>query len=568
MSDLAADGAALRKRGRRKAGRGAGGGRPTAALRDAFHTLQAPGYRTKMVMSTHIDPEQMSAYSDAYRSHPTIRVATSLVKAALCSGGIRLMRGGSEVKLTSAFQAHLDGAWMDFVREAVDALLTFGMVPVALIEDARAPFAADDEDEDERVATTATGAPRGRQARSGGGGGPGGEVLVPVVPPLGTYKLSFDASLRRRYKLEYRENLFGRDEEPPLTDVFVHSAPDEHGNLTSALGTVFELIAFERQLVGYALAAEQVRSRTNLVLQPAPKPATQASPLLSSENMFFDAESRAHAANEATAADGDAATNAAALAMACSVLNRLQTTVPGGGPGGGAQHGQQRSPYDATGQTSAFTAPDVPPRVFCAPSDQVVVPGAQLPVARTDLVAIQNYVSQAICAALNVPSSMVLEARFVGNAASNLLVFNSSVNALAQTISTVLSHAYARAYAPRSRRTSSVTEERLELVLQPLASTDELTRVFSAGLLDAEALITPTAHALGLSTDAANAALERHKARAEEAKKALEAAGQAGAPAPGDADGAKGAGAEGADPNAAAAKGADEAEPPKKKQAS
>ena len=191
---------------------------------------------------------------------------------------------------------------------------------------------------------------------------------MPSVPLLGTYEMAFKQGGRAGYTREYYVYSTApglsvhKDEE---TRVVVRQHPDQVGNISSPLASVFELGSFVGALTELALVAEASRARPRVMTQQRTKDANALDPA----NLFFDAESRAMQSS------GDSNENqAAARALAfqqslCNMINKLQTRIetpdnnPNSFSGGG---GSSKAP---------MAPPDVPPSIFTLPKDQVTPEG-------------------------------------------------------------------------------------------------------------------------------------------------------------------------------------------------
>ena len=236
-----------------------------------------------------------------------------------------------------------------------------------------------------------------RRANKGRVSGTGAN-LVPMVPDLGQYEVSFVHAGDSNYKREYKvfstnsDSIYRQDY---ASELFFKSHPDPAGNLCSPVATVFQSASFISSLEELALQAEVVRARQLLVTQPAIRTHTNQN--LDPSNLFFDSESRAVQASASADEDTAQAHNLATTAKLMAVINRMQTTD---------QSGRER-PAASGGVT--HVPPPMPPQLFTCPERQQVVPGVRPPEARSDLVDLMRVVNDHIAAAMGVPASVIFE---------------------------------------------------------------------------------------------------------------------------------------------------------------
>jgi len=120
---------------------------------------------------------------------------------------------------------------------------------------------------------------------------------------------------------------------------------------------------------------------------------------------------------------------------------------------------------------------------------------------------------------MGVPASLIFEGRYAGKSSSQLQILNSTVSQLAKAINDVLTKTYLALYPDERTGLSGVREEtsdgnvELKLRTAPLAASEELVALYSAGLIDSEIAVPAAMHALGSSNEEIEAALERMKAK-------------------------------------------------------
>lgn len=472
-----------------------------------------------------VDNQQLMALGYVYQTSTSMQAARSIMMGQLLSSGIVVRRSGKDVQLTEQFSRHLESVWIPFARDVIDSFLQFGFAVVSIEEQTPPPFAThlSKAKRSKSAASDASAAIASASAQSfhvqpegpesSNAAEPAYDRLekelprVPVVADVGSYHVSFRMGGRRGYKREYKVSAVSSSSELMVDDeaaVFLKTPPDALGNVNSPVATAFELAHFVTTLTDFALKAESVRSRMQLVTQPVQKAGATNAPL-DAASMFFDDESRALATEDAHTNSADQAKHLALCAKLCTVLNHERTT--------------HQADQSAAGGSRAAPAkpplpPEVPPRVFCVPRDQEVVPAIRPPEARSDLESLVRVANDSICAVMGVPASVVFEGKFSSNSMSQLQLLNTTVQSLAITVNAVLTQCYLVCF---SDSTSALTDE-LCLLTAPLSSVEEIVSLVGAGVIDMESALPSSLHSLGASANEINAALDRYRAKAEEGR--------------------------------------------------
>ena len=341
-------GTALRTRGARRASasRASDFLGPTQSL---MHTGR-PGEKK-------MNRQQLEAIHHLFYTHPAISAARSVLHGQLLSSGIVLKRRGETVELKAAFKQHLDEVWVPFATDVIDSFLKYGYVVVAYDED-------EESLQRQRVK-------RLRRAKEKQGAAPEEPQnnLVPMVPTIDTYDLSYVHSGKKGYKRQYIVHSTAPGQTSRVDEdarVIIRSQPDSTGNINSPMSVVFDQGSFVSALTELALQAETTNSRPRLWTQMrAPKNGNTLDP----QSLFFDATSRDVQSSQNSE---DNTSQLQALAMQqqlCAVINKLQTgpqanggmdintnSFSGGGPSGPKSH----------------VPPEVSPSLFVLPKVRVV----------------------------------------------------------------------------------------------------------------------------------------------------------------------------------------------------
>lgn len=214
----------LRKRGKRKDPETIATKKQRGRLGDPLNAIDAgsPG-------EIRISSDSMIAISHLYNSSPSIQAARAILLGQLLGSGVVVRRQGRDVNLKPVFARHLEDVWVPFARQVIDHFLMFGFVLVSLEKESPPPFA--NFVKGKQLASTSNMAPRGRQgvakeaptaAEVRAKAAPsitddarldkrineakviGGGNLVPTVPDLGQYEISFVHSGESNYLREYR----------------------------------------------------------------------------------------------------------------------------------------------------------------------------------------------------------------------------------------------------------------------------------------------------------------------------------------------------------------------------
>jgi len=378
-----------------------------------------------------INGDTMQAIDQLFYTSPSVRAACAILHGQLVGSGIVVRRGGQDVTLQDAFAKHLEDVWVPFARRVIDSFLKWGFCVVSIENEAPKPFAglraarkrerqmAERDDlyrSDERGDAALARQrgmiqggmdPSGKKVGRVSGKRPArgdeivargvynldtsdpreaGSNMVPLVPELNTYMISYIRRPDSNYARDYRifttssRNVFRRDYG---AEVFFREEPDSAGNICSPLATVFQSASFISALEELALQAEVVRARQLLVTQPAQKATPNAN--LDPANLFFDSEARAIQSQANAEEDSSAVESLSLSVRLCEILNKIQTTNQGGGNSGGGR--------GAGAGAASSVPPELPPRMFAVPEKQSVVPGVRPPEARSDLVELMRVVN-------------------------------------------------------------------------------------------------------------------------------------------------------------------------------
>jgi len=213
-----------------------------------------------------ISSDTMIAIQHLYNSSPSIQAARAILLGQLLGSGVVVRREGRDVNLKPVFARHLEDVWVPFARAVIDHFLMFGFVLVSLEKESPPPFA--NFVKGKQLAATSSMAPRTRQGTTKEAPTPA-EVrakgaptitddarldkrindnklrnssgnLVPTVPDLGQYEVSFVHVGESNYQREYRvfstnsDNVFRQDYS---SELFFKSQPDAAGNICSPVAT-------------------------------------------------------------------------------------------------------------------------------------------------------------------------------------------------------------------------------------------------------------------------------------------------------------------------------------------
>lgn len=454
---------------------------------------------------------QIYALEHMFQGNPAVQAARTVLSGQLLSGGISLRKNGSDVDLQPAFKEHLDEVWLPFAQDVVDCFLKWGFVAISY----------EDHDDDLRRASMLSkrrkveppprkGKAASRAARAVEQAPTEPPVIVPIVPVLGSYEVAYIHGGRAGYKREYMVYSCNPatgsrvDEE---ARVIVRQHPDQVGNVNSPLASVFELGSFVGAIMELAMVAESSRARPRLVTQMRKKDASALDP----GNLFFDSESRAV---QAGAEQDESTAQARALQLQqqmCNMINKLQTKHYGG-------QDHDLHSFSGAGSSNAgkmpYAPPEVSPTLFHLPKDHEMAPHLSNPESRGDLEALTRLSIEQFSAAFGVPSDLIFSGRYAGKSTSQLSLLNITVSQLAKAVNSVLTIAYRDIYADSPNDDVG----QLQLLTSPLAATDEVLNLFTAGLVPVEIAMPSVLHAIGATKEDIDAALEKAKQKEDEAK--------------------------------------------------
>jgi len=135
----------------------------------------------------------------------------------------------------------------------------------------------------------------------------------------------------------------------------------------------------------------------------------------------------------------------------------------------------------------------------------------QLPQARGDLEALTRLTIEQIGASFGVPSDLVHQGRFASKSTAQLSLLNSTVAELAKVTSRVLTLAYHDIYG--NEDDSDPVE--LTLLTSPLAASEEVSALYTAGLAPVEIAMPAVLHSIGANKDQIDAAVKKATEQAE-----------------------------------------------------
>ena len=460
---------------------------------------------------------QIHALDTMYNSHPAIQAARTVLHSRLLGGGVTLLRDGKPAPVvkfgetgsdgirkkgvTERWAMHLEEVWLPFARDVIDSFLKFGFCAVVFDTDGVAP----EREEAIRKMKSEAGLPTRKRTA------PTTPLLVPKVPLLGTYEIAWRPHGRYGYAREYMLYSTAPGYAAQVdyeASIHIRQHPDASGNVNSPIAAVYDMGSFVTALTELAFTAEITRSQPSIVTQLRRETKTNT---LDPGALFFDTDAQGV---EAAQADKDDSTSAARAlemqAQLCKIINNLQTRA-------------SVTPNAPGTSRGAFQAPEVPPRLFVLPKEHELAPNVQVPQPRGDLEALQRLAIDQFSAAMGVPAALVFEGRFSNNSTTQLQLLNSTVAQLAKSVNQVLTAAYNTLYADDDDDAEAPAQLRLQTA--PLSATQELTQLFSAGIVDLESALPAALNSLGASADEVNQAQERAKKRQE----AVEAASAEGA---------------------------------------
>jgi len=198
-----------------------------------------------------LDLQQMDR-SWAHLSHPYVRMCVNEITKRLFSGqGVVAVRGQEMQRASEPFNTYLQRDMAPFSRDALDAILAFGVVPIAF----RRPKTA----------------------------GLGPSEMAPYVPRYGTYTITTWAEVGMQHfafywssaSLDNRNGWHapmahgGPHGEPDDTVLIAHDFgfdPNLNGGLTSNMHVIGQQLRLVGELTGLALTAERIASNPPLVL--------------------------------------------------------------------------------------------------------------------------------------------------------------------------------------------------------------------------------------------------------------------------------------------------------------
>ena len=342
-----------------------------------------------------LDVRQMDR-SWAHLSHPYVRMCVNEITKRLFSGqGVVATRGQEMQRVSEPFNTYLQRDMAPFSRDALDAILAFGVVPIAF----RRPKTA----------------------------GLGPNELAPHVPRYGTYTITTWAETGMQHFAFYwssssldggwhapmsysSEGPYGEPDENVLIAHDFGFDPNLNGGLTSNMHVIGQQLALVRELTSLALTGERISSNPPLVLGYDSRVDEQAEKNFGESFFVGDAD---RCQNREDAVYERDASRRAELANQLQVWSNMTGQDPRAEFGDAANVLGIRERRDAgrvavppTGATD-FSGAEMPwARMYrLGVTDQHV--SHQLPQTRRDYTQIVSQSMDIVCGVLNVPRGLL-----------------------------------------------------------------------------------------------------------------------------------------------------------------
>jgi len=472
---------------------------------------------------------QLKAIAD---SHPAVVAARQVLQTQILAGGVMLRRDGKVADMQPVFKHHFNTHWIPFAKDVLESLIMFGFVVVTYEMDAEPNYEDDDYVDPatlplrmrKHVGTidvsneqeNARGKSKRKREKSdlqNSSLQANEKSVIPAVAELGTYEIAFDVSgrcgMKRVYKI-YRKQRDGVEKLDDATVLFVRDPPNQDGTINSSMASVSGICNFVDKIVDMTLVAEEQRSRPPIVTQARPTPPKTGP---SSNDMFFDSESREMLRENQNEDDETAAMALKMQIELCRVINSVRN-----GGASSAEHAR-----------AAASASEIGSRMFALPVNQESTNVMQ-PQSRQDLAELVNMANEHICTAIGVPASLLFETRFASQSSAQLSLLNSTVQQLASRVNSILTSVYIDIHGssgPDSDESSSKSVNdvySLEVVTttSAMVSPTEVLQLYTGGLVDFDAAAPLALHAIGVPNSDIDQAMQRH-ADAKEKEKELEA---------------------------------------------
>ena len=431
-----------------------------------------------------VNMQQCSQFMHMYRTKPALVSAKTVLHAQLLSGGLTLRKNGNVIELKPEFRRHVDRTWLPFAKSVIDSFMVHGFCAVSYVLDESfgvrimLPTETAQESDDEEGTDKEVG--RGRSNP---------QPVVPNVPPLSTYRLSFeDIGYQRVYSVNPLGSASAGGQDRNVR-VFIRDAPDDAGNVNSAVGSTSSLGRFTDQLVDLAIQCEVGRTTPAIVTQPRRPggPGGTSNP----RDMFFDSESRDIHHDGVRRDDEESAMSLQWQMAFCRMANSRNSFDP--------QNTQN------SGQTNAGSTGMSPPTLTLPREHELA--SYPLPQSRGDLGDLMRFSQDQMCSAMGVPSSLLFESHFSGKSTAQLSLLNSTIQQLSHLVNIVLTQAYHDIYG----KDNGKEDIQFCTVVSPLASAEEVQGLYSAGLADFKVAAPLALHAIGASSSEVEDAMHRRE---------------------------------------------------------
>ena len=440
-----------------------------------------------------ISKKDITLLRHVWNSNTALRGAVHVIQSRVLDAGVHLSRNGEMVEMNPKFRKHVDSVWIPFAHECITNLVVFGICAVSIEKD------------------------------------PKTNEKIPMCLPLSDVKI---VSRKKKDTVHSKELVVlqeGSNNVDESTMVFVYNNPSSSGNLTSPLMSVTHLVEAMDIILELAVVSEGGRARPAVVTQERPQTSSSS---VQPDDMYYDSQSRVASESMRKERDAGLAQRLRAQQAACAILNRWQTSGrstierdiasdDGWSRRNGASMGRTGS-VQSSGRLHALSCPDVGERSMALPQNQEVA-NVPLPQSRGDLVDIMRMVTDHVCAALGVPSSLIFDSRYAGQTREQLSLLNNTVSTIGKALSVVMTILYHATYSKKRDRKEAKARSDAEandlhdadvdmiVVPTPMAAPQDIGLLMDRNILDMESAVPLALGAIGSSQSEADAVRDRRK---------------------------------------------------------
>jgi len=403
---------------------------------------------------TWLDTTHMKCLFELFHQEPVVRIAREILGNTLFSAGVTIQKRGSHASVE--FENLIRRYWMPFCSSVLDHIYMFGFCPFKKIK---------------------VNILKGKKKAKGQNNN--GVAEIPFVPPYGTYRVEMriheDFTQTYHFYPITRFPNINDKEDPNIKCLVVDKyKPSVDGILRSPMASLLYSFRLSRELYGYAIHAEHLRSHPTLITQSQPNRNKGEANVVEMYE-FADGDAYANRAeasyrkNQARTADFHRQQNMASVMNGRGARDANVMIDPLSG--NVIRKGEHKQSWEDN--------------VFVLPDGQQLAPSPN-PQSRPDLMEMERTRFDIICGVMGVPKTLVLNERGGGLGPSGganditYKMFLRTLQGIKNTLVVLLLDVFEEIY--------NETDCEITFPFIPITAMDDLVALAQQGVISRETL--------------------------------------------------------------------------------